>query len=168
MAEELQVKVLFVCSGNICRSPMAAEYARHRASRKGLSHLVGASAGTLGIEDAPASAAAIRTLQEAGLDLSAHRSRGLTDADVRSSDLIIGMTHDHLEHVARCHAGGQEERWLLRAFESGVDPRRAAPELADPIGKPIEFYREQFGLIRTCVDHLVLYLRHRDPGAGAT
>jgi protein-tyrosine-phosphatase len=160
------MKLLFVCSGNICRSAMAAEYLCHRAVRKGLSHLVVDSAGTLGIEDAPASNDAIRTLQEAGLDLRGHRSRGLTDSAVHSSDLVIGMTHDHLEHVAARHPGGKEQRWLLRAFEAGAQPRRSAPDLADPIGEPIEIYREQFGLIRTCVDHLVLYLRHLDPCAG--
>jgi protein-tyrosine phosphatase len=47
------VKVLVVCSGNICRSPMAAEYLRHRAAHDGLSHLVVDSAGTLGIHGAP-------------------------------------------------------------------------------------------------------------------
>jgi len=159
------MKVLFVCSGNICRSPMAAEYARHRAARQGLSHVVVGSAGTLGIEGAPASGEAIRTLQEAGLDLTGHRSSGLTRADVRSSDLVVGMTHDHLEHVARLDPEGDDERWLLRAFERGAQPRGTAPGLDDPIGKSIEVYREQFGLIRTCVDHLVLYLRHREDDA---
>jgi protein-tyrosine-phosphatase len=47
------MKVLFVCDGNICRSPLAAEYLRHRAVREGLSHVVVDSAGILGIEGAP-------------------------------------------------------------------------------------------------------------------
>lgn len=157
------MKVLFVCSGNICRSPMAAEYLKHRAAHSGLAHLVVDSAGTLGIVGAPASPEAIRTLREAGLDLTGHRSKGISAADVRSSDLLVGMARDHLEYLAEHHPDGNDRRLLLRAFEHGADPDPDARDLPDPIGEAVEVYREQFGLIRTCVDHLVLHLRHLDP-----
>ena len=65
------MKVLFVCSGNICRSPMAAEYFRARAADAGLNHIVADSAGLLGIEGEPASLEAIRVMRDAGLDLRA-------------------------------------------------------------------------------------------------
>jgi protein-tyrosine phosphatase len=143
---------------------MAAEYLRHRAARKGLPHLVVDSAGTLGIDGAPPSAEAVRTLRESGLELSGHRSKGLASSDVRSSDLIVGMAAEHLEHVAAIYPEAPGERWLLRAFERSSRPEPGARELRDPIGQAIEVYREQFGLIRTCVDHLVLYLRHLVPG----
>jgi len=158
------VKALVVCSGNICRSPMAAEYLRHRAARSGLEHLVVDSAGTLGIEGAPASAEAIRTLRECGLDLSGHRSKGVTAAALRSSDVVLLMSEEHLEYLAEVHPDIGGTRWLLRAFEHGAHPEEGAPDLADPIGQEIEVYREQFGVIRKCVDHLVLYLRHAGGG----
>jgi protein-tyrosine phosphatase len=142
---------------------MAAEYLRHRAANSGVAHLVVDSAGTLGIIGAPASPEAVRTLREAGLDLTGHRSKGLSESDVKSSDLVIGMAGDHLEHLAELYPEGNDQRLLLRAFEHGSDPEDVALDLPDPIGEPVEVYREQFGLIRTCVDHLVLYLRHRDP-----
>jgi protein-tyrosine phosphatase len=141
---------------------MAAEYMRHRAARKGLSHIVVDSAGILGIENRPASAEAVRTLQEAGLELSGHRSKGLTVSDLRSSDLVIGMGSDHMDYLATMHPEGTDERCLLRAFERGSSPDPDAPDLEDPIGREIEVYREQFGLIRTCIDHLVVYLRNVD------
>jgi len=157
------VKVLMVCSGNICRSPMAAEYLRHRTAQSGLEHVVVDSAGTLGIRDRPASAEAIATLAEIGLDLSHHRSKGLTAADLRSSELVIGVARDHLEYLAHKHVEGQDDRRLLRSFEKGAEPAADAPDLDDPIGEAIEVYQEQFELIRTCVDHLVLYLKHMNP-----
>ena len=162
------MKVLLVCSGNICRSPMAAEYLRHRAAHGGLAHLVVDSAGTLGIVGAPASAEAVRTLREVGLDLTGHRSKGLSASDVKSSDLLIGMARDHLLHLDELYPDETDQRLLLRAFEQGTDPARGAQDLPDPIGEAVEVYRERFGLIRTCVDHLVLYLRHLDlsPGNG--
>jgi protein-tyrosine phosphatase len=143
---------------------MAAEYLRHRAAHEGLAHLVVDSAGTLGIVGAPASPEAVRTLREAGLDLSGHRSKGLGEAEVRSSDVIIGMARDHLDRLAEIYPGRADRRLLLRAFEEGSRPSRDASDLADPIGEAVEVYREQFGIMRTCIDHLVLYLRHLEPG----
>jgi protein-tyrosine-phosphatase len=157
------VKVLFVCSGNICRSPMAAEYLRHRAAHEGLAHVVVDSAGTLGIVGAPASHEAVCTLREVGLDLSSHRSKGVGEPDVRSSDLIIGMARDHLDYLTAAYPERSGQRLLLRAFETGARPSTEAPDLADPIGAAVEVYRKQFGIMRTCIDHLVLYLRHLEP-----
>jgi protein-tyrosine-phosphatase len=154
------MKVLFVCDGNICRSPMAAEYLRHRAVREGLSHVIVDSAGVLGIEGAPAAPFSIEVARETGLDLTRHRSRGVTTADMRTADLVITMTLTQLEKLARRYPPSGQRRLLLRAFETGPTPRGGAPELDDPVAGPIEGYRDAFGVIRTCVDHLVMHLRN--------
>ncbi len=152
------MKILIVCSGNICRSPMVAEYLRHRAAESGLDQLVVDSAGTLGIENQPAAPEAIETLREIGLDLSGHRSRGIAEIDLRTSDALIGMSRIHLESVAVGYRQAPRERWLLRAFQRGPLPAPRARELRDPIGEPLQAYRECFEIIRPCVDHLVQYL----------
>ena len=154
------MKVLFVCDGNICRSPLAAEYLRHRAVREGLSHVVVDSAGILGIKGAPAAPLSVEVGKEAGLDLTRHRSRGVTVADARTSDLVLAMTLTQLETLARRFPEGGQRRLLLRAFENSPDPRGGAPELDDPVAGPIEGYKEAFDIIRKCIDHLVLQLRH--------
>ncbi len=154
------MKVVFVCSGNICRSPMAAEYLRRRAAGEGLGHLVVASAGTLDIEGERASPLAVQVLREAGLDLTGHRSRGVRDSDLRSADLVLAMELSHLELLERNFPGGHGKVKLLRAFEKGPEPELGAPDLSDPIGRPVEEYRDCFRTIRTCVDHLVLHLKH--------
>jgi len=140
---------------------MAAEYFRHRAAHSGLSHVVIDSAGTLGINDRPASPEAVRALQEIGLDLSAHRSRGIAGEDMRTSDLVIAMSHDHLVELARTFPDETAPRRLVRAFESGTDPDPNPRDLADPMGRPIEIYREQLMTLRRCLDHLALHLKHR-------
>lgn len=154
------MKVLFVCDGNICRSPMAAEYLRHRAVREGLSHLLVESAGILGIEGAPAAPLSIEVVKEAGLDLTRHRSRGVTIMDLRTADLVVAMTLVQLETLALRFPSGTQRRVLLRAFEDGPTPRGGAPELDDPVAGPVAGYKDAFAMIRTCVDHLVLHLRH--------
>lgn len=139
---------------------MAAEYLRHRAVRSRLTHVVIDSGGLLGIEGAPASAGAIEVLREDGLDLTRHRSKGVQRADLRSADVVIAMSLDHLDALEQLFADGNQRRFLIRAFESGPEPQGGAPELDDPIGKDLETYRQGYGCIKTCVDHLVLYLRH--------
>jgi protein-tyrosine-phosphatase len=164
VAEEPEVKILFVCSGNICRSPMAAECLRHRLARGGPEGVVVDSAGTLGIEGAPASPEAIRALREVGVELSGHLSKGLRADDLATSDLVVAMTDEHLVELALRFPESVEQRLLLRAFEKRSVIAPAAPDLPDPIGKPLEFYREQVALIRSCIDNLARYL-HRRIGA---
>lgn len=154
------MRVLLVCSGNICRSPMAAEYLRHRAAAERLSHLVVASAGTLGIEGAPAAPHAVRVLADEGFDLRRHRSRGLTLEDARTTDLVVGMERAHLEGVRRRLPGLHAELVLLRAYERSPHPETSAPDLPDPVGMPLAAFRACFATIRTSVDHLVLSLKH--------
>ena len=139
---------------------MAAEYLRHRAARSGLSHLVVESAGLLGIDGAPASAEAVEVLREDGLDLSGHRSRGISPSDLRTADIVIAMSFDHLDALATLFPDGPAPRYLIRAFEARAQPQGGALELEDPIGKDRDAYRESYRCIKTCIDHLVLHLRH--------
>lgn len=154
------MKVLFVCDGNICRSPLAAEYLRHRAVREGMSHLVVESAGLLGIVGAPAAPFSVEVGREAGLDLTRHRSRGVAVADMRTSDLVVAMTLRQLETLAHRFPQGEGRRLLLRAFEHRPEPQGGAPELDDPVAGPIEGYRAAFSVIRASVDHMLLHLKH--------
>lgn len=156
------MKILVVCDGNICRSPLAAEYLRHRAARSGLAHVVVASGGLLDIVGRSAAPFAIAVASEAGLDLRSHRSRGVAATDLRSSDLVVAMTLPQLETLSHRFPGLAPRSLLLRAFEAGPAPRGGAPNLDDPVAGPIEGFREAFESIRTCIDHLTLWLKHEE------
>ena len=130
------MKLLFVCTGNTCRSPLAEAIARREAIERGLIDLEAESAGTSAWDGAPASDGAWLVALERHLDLSQHRSRQLTRELVDDADLVLAMGPHHLEHVRAL--GGEGKAELLSTFAS--DGRTSAP-IADPFGGDLESYR---------------------------
>ena len=112
--------ILFVCTGNICRSPMAEGLFRHAVARRGDYRVV--SAGIGAIDGQPPSLHAIRAMKELGLDISQQRSRMLTANLVREADLIFGMTHNHVDSVLLLYPFAAEKTFLLREFDETLDP----------------------------------------------
>lgn len=151
------MRVLFVCSGNICRSPAAAAYFRHRVTALGWAGLEADSAGTLGILGQSICPDAARVLREIGIESAGHRSKDVRSEDVRAADWIVAMEREHLDWLARHHPGGQGRRVLIRAFERGSSLAPEPGDLADPHGQPIEVYRSQVPLIGRCIDHLLAH-----------
>jgi protein-tyrosine-phosphatase len=92
--------ILLVCTGNMCRSPMAEVVLKDLLHTDGQDHLYHVhSAGTWTIDGRGASPLAIEAMQEAGLDLTGHRTHHLTPEDVRQAALILVMTQDHKESL---------------------------------------------------------------------
>src|SRR5438094_9413106 len=85
--------ILFVCTGNVCRSPMAEGLFRHAV--KGRGDFCVLSAGVGAIEGQPPSAYAVQALGELGIDISQQSSRMLTAEMVKQDDYIYGMTNGH-------------------------------------------------------------------------
>src|SRR2546430_8637038 len=110
------MRLLFVCSGHTCRSPLAEAIARREAIDRGLSDLEIGSAGTSAWDGAPASDGALLVGLERRVDLSEHRSRQITRAIVEDSDVILAMGPPHLEHIEEL--GGAGKAYLLTAYAS--------------------------------------------------
>ena len=133
------MKLLLVCTGNICRSPMAEAIARRLLAARGREDVTVASAGTAAQDGAPASEGAYLIALEHGLDLSAHRARQITTDMVAAADLVLGM---RLHHVERARAlGGGAKAHMLGEFAG-----RPAPDaqVEDPFGGDLEEYRSTF------------------------
>ena len=93
------MKILFVCSGNTCRSPLAEAITRRLIARASRDDVTVSSAGTNAWDGSPASDGALLVGMERGLDLSAHRSRLLTEEMVKEADLILVMAPPHIARV---------------------------------------------------------------------
>jgi protein-tyrosine-phosphatase len=130
------MRLLFVCTGNTCRSPLAEAIARKVAVERGLSDVDVASAGTSAWDGAPASDGALLVGMERRLDLSGHRAQSLTRRLVDSSDLILAMGPHHLDRIEAL--GGGSKAFLLADFASHGASGRA---ISDPIGGELDVYR---------------------------
>lgn len=119
-------RVLFVCSGNICRSPMAEGLARAYAMRRGRD-LHAKSAGTLGIIGRPADPYAAAVCAEIGVDIYTHRSQGVASELIAWSDYVLVMEYAHAAFVRSKYPEVGEKLLLLGAFGK-------ATEIGDPIG----------------------------------
>lgn len=118
MGHEETRRVLFVCSGNTCRSPMAAALLREELARRGVSpgDIEVMSAGTGSHNGDRASPLARKVLADRGADLSTHRSRALTRDLLDKANLILTMTRSHKAEILRISPDAAGKTYTLREF----------------------------------------------------
>lgn len=128
-------RILFICTGNLCRSPMAAALLQARLSRdEARRDWQAESAGTSAAEGRPASVYALEEMAQRGLDLSAHRARQVTPDLVAEADLVLVMETNHAEALKAAFPDHAHKVYML----SEMVGRRC--DIGDPYGGRREEY----------------------------
>jgi protein-tyrosine phosphatase len=135
-------RVLMVCSGNICRSPMAEGLLRTRFARLGAGTVT--SAGIHALVGRPADPLAVGLLAERGVDISAHRARQLTPDLLAASDLVLVMEDAHRRAIEGLSRASRGRVHLLGRF--------GAFEIPDPYRRPAAAFAEALALIERGLD----------------
>src|SRR5882724_1756911 len=128
--------ILFVCTGNVCRSPMAEGIFRQAV--QGRSDYRVLSAGLGAMEGQPPSLYAVQAVKELGIDISGQRSGMLTAELVHEADFIFGMTHSHIDTVMLLYPHAAEKTFMLREFDETLD--LFEKDISDPIGGSYAVY----------------------------
>jgi protein-tyrosine-phosphatase len=133
------IHILFVCSGNICRSPMAEGLLKKFLIEQNLdSQVTVSSAGTLGIIGNSASENGIIAChKEYDVDLSWHESKGINDEILEQSDVILCMSHKHIEYINNYFPEFSYKSHLLKQYAGTKD---AYMDIADPVGMNLSEY----------------------------
>jgi protein-tyrosine-phosphatase len=128
--------ILFVCTGNICRSPMASGLLRQQLAAEGLdSHYQVTSAGVWALDDRPASEHAVTVMAEREIDIRDHVAHTLTADDVAEADLILVMSREHAQMIRNTWP---QYEWKIHRLAEMAGKRQ---DVQDPYGDPIEEYR---------------------------
>ena len=119
------IKILFICHGNICRSPMALYYFRSLLKEKGLSGVIRADSAATSTEEIgnPVHHGTRAKLKQAGIPCEGHRAKQMTRADYKSFDYLIGMDTENIRNMQRLSGGDPDEKvYKLMTFAgSGSD-----------------------------------------------
>ena len=146
--------ILLICTGNSCRSVMAAGLLKKMLKGKGDYKV--ATAGVAALTGAGATGQTFQVMAENGIELTHHVSQQLTNEMLREADLILVMERAHKEHILkRLPAVGKKLHLLSEFGRPQEENKLVDPNVPDPIGQSLDFYRKVFAIIKEGIERVV-------------
>ena len=136
-------KILFVCTGNTCRSPMAEGIFNEFAHKNGIDAF--ASSAGIFITERTVSKTAVKVMAEIGIDISSHIPTQIDDVLINESDLILTMTENHKRHLVSNGAPAEKVFTLAQYVGENCN-------ISDPYGGDEELYRQTCEEIRSLIE----------------
>jgi protein-tyrosine phosphatase len=147
--------MLFVCLGNICRSPFGAELAKRLLPEAGKGHIRCASAGIRPSQDRQSPRDACRASAGYGISLEEHVPQALTRELMASHDMVVVMEWRQLEELRAAYPEHHDRIFLLSLFDDAAENAYERLNIADPFGRPVvafeECYRRIDRSLRRCL-----------------
>ncbi len=137
---DLILDIIFLCTGNTCRSPMAAWILKNKLGEELILNVEVVSRGTDAASGMPMNEFAVEVLKEKGYRVGPHFSQRLTESDIKAADIIYCMEKYHLERVKE-----MSDKNVAKMFSPDGE------EVPDPIGHQLSFYR----IVREMIDHTI-------------
>lgn len=142
--------ILFVCTGNSCRSILASAVLKKELKEKKKTGILVVSAGTMALEGMPPSQDTIGVLKEAGIETDEYRTKKLTPEMLKEADLILAMEKIHIDYILEHNLQLKHKTFSFLKFAFGSED-----EMQDPIGKSIDEYRKAFFLIKEAIREII-------------
>ncbi|MFH0838822.1 MAG: low molecular weight protein arginine phosphatase [Candidatus Omnitrophota bacterium] len=147
--------ILIVCTGNSCRSVMAEGFLTHMLENKKSISI--SSCGVAAFEGMMPTPETVNIMKEEGIDVAYHRARRMTDEILRDANLILVMANRHKNEIIERVPEAKDRVFLLREFDDSVQSIMDL-DIADPIGMPLEHYRETLSIIKSSLEKFVKLL----------
>jgi len=151
-------RILFVCTGNLCRSAFAEAFFRALLAQEGLSVKV-LSAGTQAMPGRQPPPILLRLALKKGLELNDHRSRRISPEILQEACIIFVMGNQHRQNILAMAPGIEEKIFLLSQFYAYPQILPRDSEIPDPIGREVFFYENVHEILENCCEQVLESLK---------
>ena len=153
------MNIIFVCTGNICRSAMADWMLKDKIQKNNLKNIEVFSSGIYASEGDKPTYEAVEVMREIGIDLKKHHATNTRNSNITNMELILGMRNSHKEELIYLYPQLREKIFTLKEYVGYNREGHNNINIKDPWGYDIETYRACSAEIEECLDLLIKKLK---------
>ena len=153
------MKVMFICTGNICRSAMADWMLKSKLKEERIEQVQVFSSGIYAQDGDTSTYEAIEVMKEVGIDLKKHRATNTRNSNIQEMDLILGMTNSHKEELMHMYPNLKDKIFTLKEYVGYNVDGHEKINIKDPWSYGIAVYRFCLSEIEECINSLIAKIK---------